>query len=197
MAGDEPVVVGLARGGMVVASEVARALRAPLDVMVARKIGAPQSDEFAIGAIAPGVLYLDPTLFNTVQADQRYITWKVHRERDVMETRERLYRGSSPMLPVRNRTVILVDDGLATGMTAAAAISSLRQSGAARVIMAAPVGSAQAIGMLARLADAVVCPDQPADFRAVGNHYLNFGQTTDAEVIACLQQSHHRPHRVA
>lgn len=197
MAGDEPVVVGLARGGVVVASEVARILHAPLEVMVARKIGAPQSDEFAIGAIAPGVLHLDPTLVNTVQADQRYITWKVNREKEVMETRERLYRGLSPSLPVKNRTVILVDDGLATGMTAAAAISSLRQSGAARVIVAAPVGSTQAIRMLARLADDVVCPAQPADFRAVGHHYLNFDETTDAEVIDCIQQSHQRPHRVA
>ena len=82
-------------------------------------------------------------------------------------------------------------------MTAAAAISSLRQSGAARVIVAAPVGSAQAIRMLARLADDVICPGQPADFRAVGNHYLNFEETTDAEVMACLKQSDHRPHRVA
>jgi predicted phosphoribosyltransferase len=197
LAGDDPVVVGLARGGVVVASEVARILHAPLEVMVARKIGAPQSDEFAIGAIAPGVLHLDPTLVNTVQADQRYITWKVNREKEVMESREGLYRGLSAALPVRNRTIILVDDGLATGMTAAAAISSLRQSGAARVIVAAPVGSAQAIRMLARLADDVVCPAQPADFRAVGNHYLNFDETTDAEVMACLQHAHHRSHRVA
>jgi predicted phosphoribosyltransferase len=197
LAEDRPMIMGLARGGVIVAREVARLLHAPLEVMVARKIGASSNGEFAIGAIAPGILHLDPTLVNAVQADQDYIIRTVNREKEIMEARERLYRGLTPELPVHSRTVILVDDGLATGMTAAAAIRSLRESGASRVFVAAPVASTSAVRTLSPLADEVVCLVQPEDFRAVGQYYQDFAQTTDAEVIECLQQARHRPHRVA
>lgn len=197
LAEDRPVVIGLARGGVLVASEVARVLRAPLDVMVARKIGAPQNSEFAVGAIAPGILHLDPALVSAAQADWDHIHREVQREQEVMEGRERLYRGLAPGLPVNNRTIILVDDGLATGMTAIAAIRSLRERGASRVVLAVPVGSPAAISALSYRADEVVCLEQPASFRAVGQYYLDFSETTDAEVIDCLRQPRHPRHLVA
>jgi predicted phosphoribosyltransferase len=195
LAKDEPLVVGLARGGVVVASEVARALDAPLDVMVARKIGAPGNPEFAIGAVAPDLLYLDPVLVATARADERYIARTVEQEKNVMVLRERLYRGHAPAHAIRGRTIILVDDGLATGMTAAAAVKSLQASGAARVILAVPVGAHRAVTSLARLADEVVCLEEPADFRAVGQFYGDFGETTDQEVTRYLARA--AGHRVA
>ena len=194
LAETRPIVLGLARGGVVVASEVARKLHAPLDVVVARKIGAPFNEEFAIGAMAPGVLHLDPQLVEAARADRRFIEWQATREWGVMEARERLYRGRQLPLAVANRVVILVDDGLATGMTAAAAISSLRRQGPARIVFAAPVGSPQAVRNIARLADEVVCLYEPADLRAVGLHYEDFGETSDAEVQSCLAHSRHWAH---
>lgn len=190
----KPLVLGLARGGVEVASEVARVLHAPLDVMVARKIGAPANEEYAIGAIAPGVVHLDRRMAQLAHADQAYIDWQIAREVRVMEAREKLYRGDLPTFPVTNQVVILVDDGLATGMTAAAAISSLRRQGPSRIVFAAPVGSHQAVQSISRMADEVVCLEEPADFRAVGQHYEDFGETSDAVVQSCLARSRHRRH---
>jgi predicted phosphoribosyltransferase len=173
----------------VVASEVAHSLNAPLDVMVARKIGAPFNPEFAIGAIAPGVLHIDPRLVEAVHADREYIEWESARERGVMEAREKLYRGNRLAPDVTNRMVILVDDGLATGMTAAAAITSLRAQGPSRIVFAVPVGSPQAVRNIARLADEVVCLLEPPDLRAISLYYENFGETSDAEVESCLARA--------
>jgi predicted phosphoribosyltransferase len=194
LADTKPLVLGLARGGVEVASEVARVLRAPLDVMVARKIGAPANEEYAIGAIAPGVVHLDYRMAQLAHADQAFIDWQVTREARVMEAREKRYRGDLPAHPVTNQVVILVDDGLATGMTAAAAILSLRGQDPARIVFATPVGSHQAVQSISRIADEVVCLEEPPDFRAVGMHYKDFGETSDDVVQVCLAQSRHRRH---
>jgi predicted phosphoribosyltransferase len=188
---DDPLVVGLARGGVVVGYEVARALHAPLDVMVARKIGAPGHEELAIGAIAPGVVYVDSGLAHITGADREYIETAARAQRQVMEERERRYRAERPPPELRNRSVILVDDGLATGLTAMAAVASVRQDQPKKIIVAAPVGSPEAAARLRRVADEVVCLYEPPDFRAVGFYYLAFGDTSDQEVSECLGHSRH------
>ncbi len=190
--GEHPVVLGLPRGGVIVAYEVAMALEAPLDVLVVRKLGAPGAEEFAIGAIAPGMTLLNAPLIAELGISQAYITGVVGQERGELTRRERLYRGDRPMPELKGRTVILVDDGLATGATAQAAIESLRRRHPARIVFAAPVCSPEGGAALATVADDVVCADCPDDFRAVGFWYSDFTPTTDAEVIECLRAADQR-----
>jgi len=191
--GGDTIVLALPRGGVPVAYEVARALGAPLDVIVARKLGAPGQPEFGIGAIAPGVRLLDENGQAVLRHTPRYIEQVTAEETAEMERRLRLYRGDRPDPDVQGRTVILVDDGLATGVTARAAIRSLRQQGAGRIILAVPVCPADTAESLSREADEVACAMTPRPFHAVGSWYLDFGQTTDQEVAHLLDRSRAEP----
>ena len=189
---EHPLVLGLPRGGVVVGYEAATALEAPLDVLVVRKLGAPGHEEFAIGAMAPDTILVNTPLITELGIPQSYLADVVGRERKELARRERLYRGDRPMPDLKGRTVILVDDGLATGATAQAAVESLRRQGAARIVFAAPVCSTDGAAALAAVADDVVCLECPADFRAVGFWYTDFTPTTDAEVIECLRAANNR-----
>ncbi len=181
------VVLGLPRGGVPVAAEVARALDAPLDVLIVRKLGAPGQEELAIGAIAEGgVRVLNRGLVSSLGLDSREIDELAAREERELERRVKLYRGGRGPLPVKNRTVIVVDDGVATGATMRAGLQALRARGAAQVIAAAPVGAADSVDAQREDADEVVVLETPAWFQAVGQWYENFGQTSDEEVRACL-----------
>jgi len=181
------VVLGLPRGGVPVAYEVAVALRAPLDVFVVRKLGVPGHEELAMGAIASGgvrvvnrsvieELGIPRSVFDAVAAD----------EQQELERRERLYREQRPPLEVRNKSVIVTDDGLATGSTMRAATAALRQREPTRIVVAAPVAAAATCAALRPEVDAVVTVIQPEPFHGVGAWYADFRQTTDDEVRALL-----------
>jgi putative phosphoribosyl transferase len=182
-----PIVLGLPRGGVVVAAEVARALGAPLDVMVARKVGAPFNPELALGAVAGGVVWLDPRLVDAVRPSEEYLARTVEQERAEMARRERVFREARPPLEVKGRVVMLVDDGLATGSTAAAAIAALRRRGPEALVLAVPVGAPETVRRLEPEVDDLVCLERPRDFMAVGQAYRDFRQTSDEDVVALLR----------
>jgi putative phosphoribosyl transferase len=182
------IVLALPRGGVPVAYEVAHALGVPLDVFVVRKLGYPGQEEYAIGAIASGgVQVLNPFAIDGVSELQ--LGHIVSRERAELARREALYRGSKPPVDVRGRTVIVVDDGLATGATMRAAVAALRQHDPARLIVAVPVGAEDTCQQLRSEADEVVCPSTPSPFRAVGLWYQEFPQTSDQEVHRLLEDA--------
>ncbi len=184
---EHPVVLGLPRGGVVVADEVARALGAPLDVMVVRKIGAPGNPEFAVGALAPGVTHIEEHTVQILNVPREYLRHAVAREQGELRRREALYRAGRPAVEFGGRTVILVDDGLATGATATAAIAAVRARGAHRIVLAVPVGASDTIAKLRNLVDDLVCLDTPPLFRAVGQAYVEFSPVTDEEVQDILR----------
>ena len=186
------IVLGLPRGGVPVAHAIAAALELPLDVLIVRKLGAPAQPELAVGAIAAGVVVRNPEVARWFAADPRAIDAIVARERAELERRERLYRAGSPPLAVEGKTVLLVDDGAATGASMRAAVAALRALHAARIVVALPTASVEACEVLRREADQVVCLQTPPSFNAVGEWYERFDQTTDREVIELL-----RAHRVA
>lgn len=184
----QPVALGLPRGGVVVAAEVAAGLGCPLDVIVVRKLGAPIQPELAMGAIAEGgVRVLDGGVAREVGADAEAIARVERRERDLLEARVRLYREGRPRERLEGRTAIVIDDGIATGATARAACIAARDAGAARVVMAAPVAPRDARAVLADVADEVVVVETPSRFAAVGRWYRNFTATTDDEVVELLR----------
>jgi len=169
---------------------VARALGAPLDVFVVRKLGVPGHEEFAFGAIATGgVRVLNEDVVRALQIPDRVIDAVAAREQEELARRERVYRGDRPPLDVRGRTVILVDDGLATGATMHAAIRALRQQQPARIVVAVPTASPETCDELKRVVDEVVCATTPDPFYAVGLWYEDFSQTTDEEVRELLARS--------
>jgi putative phosphoribosyl transferase len=184
---ERPVVLGLPRGGVPVATEVAAALDAPLDVILVRKLGVPVQPELAMGAIGEdGVRVMNPEVLESIQADDATIDAVERRERAELAARAERFRAGRPRQDVTGRTVIVVDDGIATGSTARAAIAVARAHGAARVVLAVPVAPPRTCRELADEADDVVCLRQPDPFLAVGQFYRDFAQTTDAEVIAAL-----------
>jgi putative phosphoribosyl transferase len=186
------LVLALPRGGVPVAYEIARSLGLPLDVFIVRKIGVPGYEELAMGAIASGgVRVLNERVVERVGISEHQIESVVAREQQEIERRELEYRGDLPPLNVRGRKVILVDDGLATGATMRAAVQALREMGASKIVVAAPVGSDEAVDRIAMIADGVVCPLQPEDFQAVGQWYDDFAQTSDEEVRELLAESMH------
>ncbi|MEU7527545.1 phosphoribosyltransferase family protein [Saccharothrix sp. NPDC042600] len=186
----DPLVLGLARGGVPVAHEVALALGAELDVAVARKIGAPGRPEFGVGAVtADGEPIFDGRALAYLGVSVADLAGVVEEERREARRRLDVYRAGRPVLA--GRDVLVVDDGLATGVTARAALREARRGDPRRLVLAVPVGAAEAVRDLAAVADLVVCPRERADFRSVGRFYRRFDQTTDAEVLALLEQHRH------
>ncbi|UCC77331.1 MAG: phosphoribosyltransferase [Anaerolineales bacterium] len=183
------IILGIPRGGVVVAYEVAKALSAPLDVYITRKIGAPFNPELAVGAVASGgTLVLDHDLIARVGASDDYIQTETERQRQEIERRMAAYRGARSAPDLQAKTVILVDDGVATGATVLASLRAIKQHQPARLILAVPVGPPDTIRLLSQEADRVVCLFTPEVFWAVGSFYSVFDQTTDAEVVQLLEE---------
>jgi predicted phosphoribosyltransferase len=184
------IVLALPRGGVPVAYEVAQALAAPLDVFLVRKLGVPGHEEFALGAIATGgVRVINQDVVRGLRIPPATIDAIAAREQQELERRERLYRGDRPGPDVRGLTVILVDDGLATGATMYAAVKALRQQGAGRVVVAVPIAPPETCDQLRAAVDDIVCVVTPEPFYAVGLWYEDFSQTTDDEVRDLLARS--------
>src|SRR5438270_2187406 len=187
---DDVIVLGLPRGGVPVAYEVARALRVPLDVFIVRKLGVPGFEELAVGAIASGgVRVLNEEVANALPNRDEIIEAVTAKETAELERREREYRDGRPAPEIRGRTVILIDDGLATGATMRAAVKALRQRGAAKIVVAVPVGPPDTCKEFEDVADEVVCASAPEFFQAVGQYYEDFSQTSDDEVRDLLAKA--------
>jgi putative phosphoribosyl transferase len=181
------IVLGLPRGGVPVAAEVARTIGVPFDVFIVRKLGVPGHEELGFGALAQGgVQVLNDRLIDDLALSRLTVEQVATREQAELERRDALYRSGRPFPDVRNRTVILVDDGLATGSTMEAAVTALRRLHPARVVVAVPVGARETCDRLAAIADEVRCAATPDPFDAVGLWYEDFRQTTDEEVRALL-----------
>ena len=186
---DDVVVLALPRGGVPVAYEVARALDAPLDIFVVRKLGMPGHREFAMGALASGgVRVLHDDVVNAYQIPSSAIDRIVREESEELARREQLYRANLPALDLKGRLVLLVDDGLATGATMTAAVKAIRAHHPAGVVVAVPVGAPESCQQMEEVADAVVCARTPQPFSAVGLWYRDFSETSDDEVRALLRE---------
>ena len=184
------VVLGLPRGGVPVAFEIARALEATLDVFLVRKLGTPGHTELAMGAIASGsTRVINEDVVQALGIGREQIDAVARREQLELERRDAVYRHGRSLTPLAGRTVILVDDGLATGSTMKAAVHAVRQHAPSQVIVAVPVGAPETCRALREIADEVICAQTPSSFSAVGQWYRDFSQTTDDEVIALLSAS--------
>ena len=187
---DDVLVLGLPRGGVPIAFEIATALDAPLDVFIVRKLGLPGHEEFGIGAIASGdVRVVDEMVLRAYDVDPEALERITARERLELDRRERLYRDDRPFPTIEGRVVILVDDGLATGSTMRAAIAALRRMRPSKILVAVPVGAGETCEAIARLVEDVVCLETPEPFYAVGLWYEDFQQTDDAEVHELLERA--------
>lgn len=185
----DPIVLALPRGGVPVAEEVASALDAPLDVLVVRKVGAPGHPELAIGAVAPGILVLDDPAIRRLDVPAWYLERAIRRARREVARRARQYRGTAAAADLAHRTVIIVDDGIATCSTALAAVDAARRLGATRIAVAVPIASRDAIAKLRERADDVACVAIPPELRAVGFHYADFRQLSDNEVRRVVERA--------
>lgn len=188
--GQETVIVlGLARGGMVVASEVASGLRLPLNVVVVRKIGAPGNQELALGAISEkGDGIFNEELIDFLSVSPEYLKIEASRQREILQARLSLYRGKRTAPNLRDKTVILVDDGIATGASMRVAIQSLRHSGVKKIVLAVPVAAPDSLLKISKEVDEIVCLFSPSYFEAVGSFYRSFDQISDDEVVQILNQ---------
>jgi putative phosphoribosyl transferase len=187
---EDVIVLGLPRGGVPVAYEVAKRLGAPLDVFIVRKLGVPGFEELAVGAIASGgVRVLNEDVARVLPRADRIIESVTAKETAELERREQLYRDGRPAPELRQRTVILIDDGLATGATMRAAVAALRQRGAAKIVVAVPVGPLETCREFENEADEVVCATAPEFFQAVGQYYEDFSQISDEEVRELLARA--------
>jgi putative phosphoribosyl transferase len=193
LGGEDVLVLGVPRGGVVVADEVARSLGSELDIIVPRKLRAPQNPELAIGAVAEdGSLYLDERSLWALRVDRAYVDQEAAFQVAEIQRRLRTYRGDRPPPRIAGRTVVLVDDGIATGSTMIAAVRSVRSRGAGRVIVAVPVAPPEGVRRLEQEADEVVCVHEDPYFVAVGQFYEDFRQVSDEEVRAILQAAWRR-----
>lgn len=187
---DDVIVLGLPRGGVPLAEQVARALDAPMDVLVVRKLGVPGHKEYAMGAIAPGdIVILDERVVNAIGLSRQAVDMVKQAEQKELDRRQHRYRAGRPALALAGKTVILVDDGLATGSTMQAAVAAVRKSDAAAVVVAVPVSSSEACDALATQVDEIVCLFTPPLFQAVGKWYASFPQTSDEEVSDILERT--------
>jgi putative phosphoribosyl transferase len=184
-----PFVLAIPRGGVVVGYEVAKALDAPLDVVVPRKLRAPYNPELAVGAVAhDGSIYLDSPLVSHLDVTEEYLREETARQLEEIQRRMQIYRGDRPPPALEGTAAIVVDDGIATGSTMIAALRATRAARPAHLVAAIPVAPAEGVAMLRREADDVVCLHTPPMFYAVGQFYIDFAQTDDAEVIALLRR---------
>jgi putative phosphoribosyl transferase len=190
---NDVIVLGLPRGGVPVAAEIAEALNVPLDIFVVRKLGVPGHEELAMGAIASGgARVLSHDLIDYLNIPPEMIVAAIEKESRELSRREFAYRGNKPHPDLTGKTVILVDDGLATGSTMKAAVQGIQQAQPRKVVVAVPVGSDEACAEFAHLVDDVICLLTPPNFRAVGLWYEEFGQTSDDEVRMLLQEADNR-----
>lgn len=192
----DPVVVALPRGGVPVAAEVARELKAPLDVILVRKIGVPWQPELAAAAIVDGErpdLVLNHRVMDALAITEADIESAIPPQIKEIERRRKLYIGERRPIPVQGRTVIVVDDGIATGTTARAALQALRRRGPKTLILAVPVGATDSLAELEQDADSVICLERPAHFNAIGQFYADFHQLSDDEVIKAFGTAPHGP----
>ena|SRR5258708_673143 len=186
---ESPLVVALPRGGVAVGFPIAKALHAPLEVEIVRKLGAPQNLELGIGAVAEdGVVYLDHDMLDYFQISQSTLRLIQERETLELERRKQLYRNGKPLPLLTNRTVILVDDGLATGVTAQAAMLSLKKHHPKKIIFAVPVCSKETAVSIQQLVDSTICLKTPEKLDAIGRYYEDFQQVTDEEVLTFLRR---------
>ena len=186
----DTVILALPRGGVPVAYEIGKELGLPVDIFVVRKLGVPGHEELAMGAIASGgIRHINRDVVDQLRIDSETIEVASRREQKEIERREQLYRGQRPPVDVRNKTVILVDDGLATGSTMRAAIAALRQHRPARIVVAVPAAAPQTCSEIADEVDEIICATTPEPFYAVGQWYQEFSQTTDEEVRDLLARS--------
>jgi putative phosphoribosyl transferase len=190
LANERPVIVALPRGGVPIGVEVARALGAPLDILAVRKLGAPGNPELGVGAVAEdGTGVLDPQSADMLGMTEAMLDATLARESRELRRRVERYRDGRPSIPVKGRTVVIVDDGLATGLTDLAAVRVLRKRGARRIVVAVPVGSSEAVSMLAREADRVICLEVPRRLFGVGMWYRDFSPVSDEQVEALLAEA--------
>jgi len=193
--GANPVVLALPRGGVPVGFEVAQALGAEFDVLLVRKIGAPGHEELGIGAIVDGAnpqIVLNDQIVSMTGATPAYIDAEAARQLAELERRRKAYRGGANPVELKGRTVIVVDDGIATGGTVKAALQGLRLASPARLVLAVPVAPADSLAALRTLCDELICLMSPSPFYAVGAHYLDFSQTSDEEVVQLLEAASHK-----
>jgi predicted phosphoribosyltransferase len=188
LAGEDVVVLGVPRGGVEVAAEVASQHGWPLDIVVPRKVGAPFNPELGLGAIAPGVRVLDERMLRTLGVSADYLEKEIRDQEDEIRRRTETYRRGKKPADLQGRTIVVVDDGIATGGTAVAAVRWAKAQRAKRVILAVPVAPREAVEKLSKEADEVVCLAVPEPFYAVGQWYRDFPQTGDDQVIELLDR---------
>jgi len=190
---DKPLVLALPRGGVPVGFEIAEGLDAPLDIVLVRKIGVPWQPELAIGAVVDGAdpqVLINEVLARELAIEESYVKSESARQLQEIERRRQTYLGDRPLLPLAGRTVIVVDDGIATGSTARAALRAVGKAGAGKIVLAIPVAPKDTLAELQAEVDEIVCLASPSPFIAVGAHYAEFPQLADSDVVTLLAQRH-------